>query len=113
MTDAEKEAALNKIVEDINNVSKLCTTIMNAAQAMSTKVVSECYPAVQSVADNWNSGPTMRYMKKTGGVLGDLQDDTASISAAAELVYNAYVESCRDRIKELGLDPIKMIPSLF
>ena len=113
MTDAEKEAALNKIVEDINNVSKLCTTIMNAAQAMSTKVVSECYPAVQSVADNWNSGPTMRYMKKTGGVLGDLQDDTASISAAAGLVYKAYVESCRERIKALGLDPHKMIPDLF
>ncbi len=113
MTDAEKKAALEKIVKDINDVSKYCTAISNAAQSMNKKVVEECYPSVQSIADNWSAGPAMRYMKKTGGVLGDLQDDCASIAAAAALVYKQYVESCRDRIKALGLDPHKTIPELY
>ena len=113
MTDEEKQAALKKIVDDINAVSRLCTTISDAAQQMSQKVVNECYPAVNGVADNWNAGPALRYIKKTGGVLGSLQDDTVSIAAAATLVYKQYVESCRERIKALGYDPHQVIPELY
>ena len=113
MTEEEVKNALQQIVNDIQKVSELCNTISTAAQNMNKELTDKCYPVVNEIGNNWSAGPAVRYVQKVGGLLGELQDDAVSIAAAAGLVQKQYIESCRERVKALGVDPHTVLPNLY